>query len=142
MRSAALIGVALATSSSAGNRAFFTQGGSPVKSSMLLLIDASGSMGDVFGSGNSQVKIEAAKQAAIAALGRAANSGSVEVAVLAFSGDCQNPVPRYQDFTRDVGRLTQFISSLQPGGAHPWPRPCFSLTSICMERVILVPPLG
>ena len=43
-----------------------------VQSSLLLLIDASGSMGDAIGSGNSQVKIEAAKQAAIAALGRAA----------------------------------------------------------------------
>ena len=86
---------------------------------MLLLIDASGSMGDEIGSGNSQVKIEAAKQAAIAALGRAAQSGSVEVAVLAFSGDCQNPVPHHQDFTGDVNRLTQFIGSLQPGGGTP-----------------------
>ena len=90
-----------------------------VKSSLLLLIDASGSMGDAIGSGNSQIKIEAAKRAATAALGRAATSGSVEVAVLAFSGDCQNPVPRYQDFTRDVDRLTRFIASLQPGGGTP-----------------------
>ena len=90
-----------------------------VASSLLLLIDASGSMGDEIGGGNPQVKIEAAKQAAITALGRAAQSGSVEVAVLAFSGDCQNPVPRYQDFTRDVHELTRFISSLQPGGGTP-----------------------
>ena len=90
-----------------------------VASSLLLLIDASGSMGDEIGSGNPQVKIEAAKQAAITALGRAAKSGSVEVAVLAFSGDCQNPVPRYQDFTRDVNQLTRFISSLQPRGGTP-----------------------
>ena len=90
-----------------------------VQSSLLLLIDASGSMGDEIGSGNSQVKIEAAKQAAIAALGRAAQSGSVEVAVLAFSGDCQDPVPHHQDFTGDVNRLTQFIGSLQPGGGTP-----------------------
>ena len=90
-----------------------------VKSSLLLLIDASGSMGDAIGSGNSQVKIEAAKRAAADALSRAASGGSVEVAVLAFSGDCQNPVPRYQDFTRDVDRLTRFIDSLQPGGGTP-----------------------
>ncbi len=90
-----------------------------VSSSLLLLIDGSGSMGDEIGSGNSQVKIEAAKRAAIAALGRAANSGSVEVAVLAFSGECQNPVPRYQDFTRDINQLTNFIGSLQPGGGTP-----------------------
>ena len=29
------------------------------------------------------------------------------------------PVPRYQDFTRDVDRLTRFIGSLQPGGGTP-----------------------
>ena len=91
----------------------------PVASSLLLLIDASGSMGDVIGAGNPEVKIEAAKRSAIAALGRAAKSGSVEVAVLAFSGDCQNPVPHYQDFTRDVDRLTGFIRSLQHGGGTP-----------------------
>ena len=91
----------------------------PVSSSLLLLIDASGSMGDVVGGGNSEVKIEAAKRAAADALSRAASGGSVEVAVLAFSGDCQNPVPHYQDFTRDVGRLARFIDSLQPGGGTP-----------------------
>ena len=90
-----------------------------VSSSLLLLIDASGSMGDPVGSGNAQSKIDAAKGAATAALGRAAKSGSVEVAVLAFSGDCANPVPRYQDFTRDVDRLIAFIGSLQPGGGTP-----------------------
>ena len=62
----------------------FSQSRSPVASSLLLLIDASGSMGDAIGSGNPQVKIEAAKQAAITALGRAAQSGAVEVAVLAL----------------------------------------------------------
>ena len=91
----------------------------PVSSSLLLLIDASGSMGDPVGAGNPQVKIEAAKRAATDALSRAACGGSVEVAVLAFSGDCQNPVPQYQDFTRDVGRLGRFIGSLQPGGGTP-----------------------
>ena len=39
--------------------------------------------------------------------------------MLAFSGDCQNPVPRYQDFTRDIDRLASFIDSLQPGGGTP-----------------------
>ncbi len=90
-----------------------------VSSSLLLLIDASGSMGDPIGAGNAEVKIAAAKRAAAAALSRAAGGGSVEVAVLAFSGDCSNPVPRYQDFTRDVDRLTRFIASLQPGGGTP-----------------------
>ena len=95
------------------------QGQPYVQSSLLLLIDVSGSMGDAIGSGNRQVKIEAAKQAAITALGRAAKSGSVEVAVLAFAGDCQDPAPRYQDFTSDVDRLTRFVASLQPGGGTP-----------------------
>ena len=95
------------------------QGQRRVSSSLLLLIDASGSMGDLIGAGNPEVKIAAAKRAASDALSRAAGSGSVEVAVLAFSGDCSNPVPRYQDFTRDVDRLTRFISSLQPGGGTP-----------------------
>ena len=101
-----------------GSQALSQNRGS-VKSSLLLLIDASGSMGDEIGSGNSQVKIDAAKRAAIAALGRAATGGSVEVAVLAFSGDCQNPVPRYQDFTRDVNQLTNFIRGLGTGLAKP-----------------------
>ena len=95
------------------------QGQRRVSSSLLLLIDASGSMGDAIGAGNAEVKIAAAKRAATAALSRAAGGGSVEVAVLAFSGDCSNPVPRYQDFTRDVDRLTRFIASLQPGGGTP-----------------------
>ena len=91
-----------------------------VGSSLLLLIDASGSMGDPVGGGNPQrSRIEAAKSAATAALGRAARTGSVEVAVLAFSGDCANPVPRHQDFTRDVDRLSAFIAGLQPGGGTP-----------------------
>ena len=90
-----------------------------VNSSLLLLIDASGSMGDPVGGGSPQAKMDAAKEAAIAALGRAARGGSVEIAVLAFSGDCANPVPRHQDFTTDVDRLATFIASLQPGGGTP-----------------------
>ena len=90
-----------------------------VSSSLLLLIDTSGSMGDAVGTANPEVKIEVAKQAAVEALGRAAGSGSVEVAVLAFSGDCGHPVPQYQDFTRDVALLTRFIGSLQPSGGTP-----------------------
>ena len=90
-----------------------------VGSSLLLPIDAPGSMGNRVGGGNSEAKIEAAREAATAALGRAARTGSVEVAVLAFSGDCANAVPRYQDFTADVDRLTAFIAGLQPGRGTP-----------------------
>ena len=89
-----------------------------IASSLLVLIDASGSMGDPVGGRHPQAKIDAAKQAA-AALGRAARGGSVEIAVLAFSGDCADPVPSYQTFTRDVGQLTAFIDGLQPGGGTP-----------------------
>ena len=98
-------------------------------SSLLLLIDASGSMGDPVGGGNPGSKIDAAKSAATAALGRAARTGSVEVAVLAFSGDCADPVPHYQDFTRDVDRLSAFIAGLQPGGVRPWRTRCCSRTA-------------
>ena len=43
----------------------------------------------------------------------------MEIAVLAFSGDCANPVPSYQTFARDVGQLTALIDALQPGGGTP-----------------------
>ena len=36
-----------------------------------------------------------------------------------LGGDRGNPGPRYQEFTRDVDRLTAFIASLQPGGGTP-----------------------
>ena len=99
--------------------ASLAQSSGRVGSSLLLLIDVSGSMGNEVGNGNAQAKIDAAKQAAIAALGRTVRTDSIEVAVLAFSGHCADPVPRYQDFTRDVDRLAAFIGSLQPGGGTP-----------------------
>ena len=108
-----VFGLALAGTNS------YAQTGGHIASSLLLLIDASGSMGDPVGDGHPQAKIDAAKQAATAALGRAARGGAVELAVLAFSGDCADPVPSYQTFTRDVGRLTAFIEGLQPGGGTP-----------------------
>ena len=108
-----VFGLALAGTNS------YAQTGGHIASSLLLLIDASGSMGDPVGGGHPQAKIDAAKQAATAALGRAARGGSVEIAVLAFSGDCADPVPSYQTFTRDVDRLTAFIDGLQPGGGTP-----------------------
>ncbi|MDE0179123.1 MAG: DUF4189 domain-containing protein [Gammaproteobacteria bacterium] len=88
-------------------------------SSLLLLIDISGSMDSEIGNGNVEIKLEAAKQAAIAAVDRATASGTAEVAVLAFEGDCQAPVSRYIEFTTDVDRLTRFIQGLQTGGGTP-----------------------
>ncbi|MDD9985363.1 MAG: DUF4189 domain-containing protein [Spirochaetaceae bacterium] len=86
---------------------------------MLLLIDTSGSMDEEIGSGSAEIKLEAAKQAAIAAVDRATASGTAEVAVLAFEGGCHAPVSRYIEFTTDVDRLTRFIDSLQTGGGTP-----------------------
>ena len=88
-------------------------------SSLLLLIDTSGSMGDPVGNGNSQIRIDAAKQAAIAAVERAARNGAVEIAVLAFEGECADPVPRQTGFTSDFEALQRFIEGLQPGGGTP-----------------------
>ena len=114
-----ILGTALLLFVCAHSSGALAQAGKRISSSLLLLIDASGSMGDEVGGGHSQAKIDAAKEAATAALGRAAGRGSVEIAVLAFSGGCSNPVPRHQTFTRDIDRLTAFIDSLQPGGGTP-----------------------
>ena len=88
-------------------------------SSLVFLVDVSGSMGNVIGNGNPEIKIAAAKEAASAAVRRAVQRGTVEVAVLAFEGACAQPVPRYVDFTTDFGVLDRFISSLRPGGDTP-----------------------
>ncbi len=88
-------------------------------SSLLLLMDVSGSMGDEVGNGNGEVKIEAAKLAAVAAVRQAAKKGTAEVAVLAFEGDCAQPVPRHAGFTTDYAALERFIGGLQPGGGTP-----------------------
>ena len=65
-----------------------------VRNSLLLLIDTSGSMDSEIGNGNPEIKIEAAKDAAIAAVDRALASGATEVAVMAFRGGmCQPDFP-------------------------------------------------
>lgn len=89
------------------------------QSSLLLLIDTSGSMGDPVGGGNSEIKIEAAKSAALGAVDQASRKRDVEVAVLAFEGDCANPVSSYAGFTSDFQALSRFIRGLQPGGGTP-----------------------
>ena len=89
------------------------------RSSLLLLIDTSGSMGNEVGGGNPEIKIEAAKSAALAAVQQAAQKRDVEVAVLAFEGECSQPVSRYHGFTTDFPALAGFINGLQPGGGTP-----------------------
>ncbi len=99
--------------------AFPASAAGKARSSLLLLIDSSGSMGNSISSTNPEIKIEAAKAAAQAAVAQATQKGLVEVAVLAFEGGCENPVPRYLDFTTDTDDLIDFIWSLQPGGGTP-----------------------
>ena len=86
---------------------------------LLLLIDTSGSMDDTIGSGSAEIKIEAAKDAAIAAVDRALASGATEVAVLGFSGGCSSPISERLDFTTDSNELTRFIRGLQAVGGTP-----------------------
>ena len=93
--------------------------GDTPRSSLLLLIDTSGSMGDPVGGGDPETKIEAAKSAALAAVEQASLKGDVEVAVLAFEGDCSQPVSRYAGFTTDFAALAGFIKGLRPGGGTP-----------------------
>ena len=93
--------------------------GVTVLNSLLLLIDSSGSMDSEIGDGNPEIKMHAAKDAAIAAVDRALANKATEVAVLAFEGECQNPVSRQLGFTTDIDRLTAFINGLQPGGGTP-----------------------
>ena len=90
-----------------------------IRNSLLLLIDTSGSMDSEIGNGNPEIKIEAAKDAAIAAVDRALASGATEVAVLGFSGDCSDPISEHLDFTTDGNQLTRFIRGLQAGGGTP-----------------------
>ena len=90
-----------------------------VRNSLLLLIDTSGSMDSEIGNGNPEIKIEAAKDAAIAAVDRALASGATEVAVMAFEGGCADPISQYLAFTTDANQLTRFIHGLQTGGGTP-----------------------
>ena len=84
-----------------------------------MLMDISGSMGSAIGQGNPEVKIEAAKKAAIDSVTLAVQRGLVEVAILAFEGDCANPIAKHIGFTTDEARLVDFINQLAPAGGTP-----------------------
>lgn len=92
---------------------------SSANSSLLLLIDVSGSMSDPIGNGNPEIKINAAKQAAVEAIRLATRRRTTEVSVLAFEGSCSHPVSRFIPFTSDVDALERFVRSLRPGGGTP-----------------------
>lgn len=81
-----------------------------IKTSLLMLIDTSGSM-----SGD---KLKAAKSAAIESVKRSL-AKDVEIAILAFSGTCVAPITKKQSFTNNEQKLVMFIESLQAGGATP-----------------------
>lgn len=81
-----------------------------VDRSVVLLIDASGSMG-------SGGKIEAARSAAqhtVRSLGP-----NVEVALMTYSGGCGGGWRVVQDFTVDRGVMEQAIAGVSPGGGTP-----------------------
>lgn len=80
------------------------------KSSLILLLDVSGSM-----RGNKIIAMkEAAKEVCVTAL-----QNNSEVAVLAFDGDCYTPVNYYRTFSDDAKELTDFIADLYPNGKTP-----------------------
>ncbi|MBS1811474.1 MAG: VWA domain-containing protein [Acidobacteria bacterium] len=82
-----------------------------IQTSIVLLIDTSGSMGD-------NNKIENAKAAARAAVRNVSKTN--EMAVLNFSGDCSGGAVRYAcPFTTDLNALLKAIDGLSPGGGTP-----------------------
>jgi Mg-chelatase subunit ChlD len=83
---------------------------SSIETSLLLLIDTSGSM--------EGSKLSAAKSAAKAALDQV-GLGKTEVAVLTFTGDCASPDIRSIGFTADRREIVRFIDGIQAGGGTP-----------------------
>ena len=81
-----------------------------VSASLLLLIDISGSM--------SGAKLKSAKQAALETIDTSLKKG-VEIAILAFSGNCNSPISKRINFTRDKQSLTKFVKALYAGGGTP-----------------------
>jgi Mg-chelatase subunit ChlD len=95
-----------------------------VEKSIVLLIDTSGSMAD-------NNKIANAKLAAGQAVRKL--GPSTEVAILAFSGDCSNPVRIAHQFSNDSNSLIQAIESLSPGGGTPM-APALGVASQYMQQ--------
>ncbi|MFN7949667.1 MAG: vWA domain-containing protein [Blastocatellia bacterium] len=82
-----------------------------IQTSIVLLIDTSGSMG-------SNNKIENAKAAARAAVRNVSKTN--EMAILNFDGDCSGGAVRYAClFTTDLNALLAAIDGLRPGGGTP-----------------------
>jgi len=79
-------------------------------SSLVLLLDISGSMDG----SKIQAMREAASEVCLNAL-----ENNTEVAILAFEGDCSEPINDFREFTIDARDLTDFISGLQALGGTP-----------------------
>ncbi len=80
------------------------------KSSLILLLDVSGSMDGY----KLNDMIKAAKEVCLNALG-----DNSEVAVLPFSGECYEPIYNIRYFTNDAKELHHFIGDLRAQGATP-----------------------
>ena len=76
----------------------------------MLLIDVSGSMDGT--------KLRSAKSAAIETIRKAIGSNT-EIAVLAFEGDCQQPIHASIGFTRNENELIAFVNGLSATGGTP-----------------------
>ena len=86
-------------------------GGNDVRASLMLLIDASGSM--------SGKRIAEAKRAAKDAIARAAASRATEFSIASFSGDCAAPSILILPFTRNRADAERFIDSISASGGTP-----------------------
>ncbi len=98
----------------AGNRSAPSKSGATgneVRASMMLLIDASGSM--------QGSRIAEAKRAARDAIRRAASVPGTEFSVASFSGDCAQPQISVLPFTTDAQAADRFIQSITAGGGTP-----------------------
>lgn len=99
--------------SAAGGPAASTSGAgsNEVRASMLLLIDASGSM--------QGSRIAEAKRAARDAIRRTASVPGTEFSVASFSGDCAQPQISVLPFTTDAQAADRFIQSITASGGTP-----------------------
>ncbi len=94
-----------------GDKAYFTnEKKSTEKSSILFLLDISGSM-----DGN---KIETLKEVANSIISDVVDKNA-EVGILAFNGDCDYPISKVLNFTQHSDSTEYFINQLYAGGGTP-----------------------
>ncbi len=97
--------------STAGDKAYFSyERKSNFNSSILLLLDVSGSM--------SGSKLKALKEATTAVCQTAIQNSS-EISILTFSNNCNTPITDSCAFSREIAPLLQFIDNIRVGGDTP-----------------------